>query len=67
MLSEKEVLIINKFPLIFSKLWKNIDSRLGEILMMILRKVFASLSIMTVANIFSLVKWDKKLYFLIFW
>ena len=31
--------------------------------MMILRKVFASLSIMTVADIFSVVKSDKKIIF----
>ena len=35
-------------------LWTDIDTRLGEIIMMIPEKVFAGLSVMVVADLFQL-------------
>ena len=43
-----KVLIIDKLSMISNDLWTNIDSRFGEIFMMIPEKTFAGLSVMTV-------------------
>ena len=53
-LPELKFLIIDKLSMVLSDLWRDIDSRLGEIFMMIPEKVFASLSLMTVADFIQL-------------
>ena len=50
--AEEKFLIINELSMVSSDLWEDIDSRLGELFMMISEKVFADLSVMTVAGIF---------------
>ena len=50
-LSEVKLLIIDKLSMLSSDLWTDIDSRLGEIFMMIPEKAFADLSVMTVADL----------------
>ena len=46
-LPEVKFLIIDELPMVSSDLWTDIDSRLGEIFIMIPEKAFAGLSIMT--------------------
>ena len=43
-------------------LWTDIDTRLGEIIMMIPKKVFAGLSVMVVADLFSTTSTQWKTY-----
>ena len=45
MLSKVKFLIIDKLSMVSSDLWTDIDSRLGEIFMMIPEKAFAGLSV----------------------
>ena len=49
--------------MVSSDLWTDIDSRLGEIFMMIPEKTFAALSVMTVADLFQLTQVREKLIF----
>lgn len=44
-------LIIDELSMITSDLWIDIDSRLGEIFMMVPGKSLASLSVMTIADL----------------
>ena len=53
--------------MVSNNLWTDIDSRLGEIFMMIPEKVFAGLSVMTVADLLQLTAVRGKLIFVIFW
>ena len=50
-LSEMKFLIIDELSMVSSDLSTDIDSRLGEIFMMIPEKAFAGLSVMTVADL----------------
>ena len=68
-LTEVSFLIIDELSIdssVSSNLWRDIDSRLGEIFMMILEKVFAGISIMTVADLVELSPIRGKLIFLRF-
>ena len=56
-------LIIDELSMVSSDLWTDIDSRLGEIFMMIPEKTFAALSVMTVADLFQLTQVREKLIF----
>ena len=49
-----ELLTIEWFFMVSRGLWTDIDTRLGEIIMMIPKKVFAGLSVMVVADLFQL-------------
>ena len=49
--------------LVSSDLWTDIDSRLGETFMMIPKKAFAGLSVMTVADLLQLLPFKGKLMF----
>ena len=49
--------------LVSSDLWTDIDSRLGETFMMIPKKAFAGLSVMTVADLLQLLPVKGKLIF----
>ena len=49
--------------MISSDLWTDIDSRLGEIFMMISEKAFVGLSVMTVADSFQLSQSEKTYIF----
>ena len=60
-LSEVKLFIIDQLSMVSSDLWTDIDSRLGEIFMIIPEKAFPALSAMTVANIFIL----KTIYFVL--
>ena len=62
-LSEVKFLIIDKLSMVSSDLWTDIDSRLGEIFMMIPGKAFAGLSIMTAADLLQLSPVRGKLIF----
>ena len=53
-LSEMKFLIIDKFSMESSDLWTDIDSRLGEILMVLREKEFAGLSVTTVVDLLQL-------------
>ena len=53
-LSEVKFLIIDVSSMVSSDLWRDIDSRLGEIFAMIPKKKFAGLSVMTVADLLQL-------------
>ena len=44
-------IIIDELSMIANDLWRDIDSRLGEIFMMICEKAFAVLSVITVADL----------------
>ena len=55
-LSEVKVLIIDELSMVSSGLWTDIDSRLGEIFMMIPEKAFVGLSVMTVADLLQLLQ-----------
>ena len=48
--------------MVSSDLWADIDSRLGEIFMMIPKKAFSDLSDMTVADLLQLPPVRKKTY-----
>ena len=50
-LSEMKLLIIEELSTVSSDLWTDIDSRLGEIFIMIPEKEFASLSVLAVAEL----------------
>ena len=50
-LSEVKLLIIDKLSMVLGDLWTCIDSRLGDINLMIHEKAFADLSVMTVADL----------------
>ena len=52
--SEVKLLIIDELSMVSSDLWKDIDSRLGEIFMTIPEKELAGLSVMTVADFLQL-------------
>ena len=62
-----KLLIIDELSMVSNNLWTDIDSRLGEIFMMIPEKVFAGLSVMTVADLLQLTPVRGKLIFVIFW
>ena len=47
--------------MVSSDLWTDIDSRLGDIFVMIPKKAFAGLSVMTVADLFQLPQVRGKL------
>ena len=53
-LSEVKFVVIDEFYVVPSDLWTDIDSKLEEIFMMILKKVFACLSGMTLTDLFQL-------------
>ena len=53
-LSEVKLLIIDELSMVSSDLWTDIDSRLGEISLMIPEKAFAGLSVMAVADLLQL-------------
>ena len=55
-------LIIGKLSMVSSDLWADIDSRLGEIFMIIPKKAFSDLSDMTVADLLQLPPVRKKTY-----
>ena len=52
--------------MVSNDLWTDIDSRLGEIFMIIPEKAFAGLSVMTLADLLQLPPVRGKLIFLIF-
>ena len=60
-------LIVDELSLVSSNLWTDIDSRLGELFLMILEKAFADLSVMTVGNFLQLPPVRIKLVSTIFW
>ena len=60
-LSEKKFLIIDELSMVSSDLWTDIDSTLGEIFVMIPKKAFAGLSVMTVADLLQLPQVRGKL------
>ena len=62
-LSEMKSLIIDKLSMVSSDLRTDIDSRLGEIFMMIPEEAFAGLSAMTVADLLQLLPVKGKLIF----
>ena len=53
-LSVVKLLIIGELSMVSSDLWTDIDSRLGEIFLMIPEKAFAGLSVMDVADLLQL-------------
>ena len=53
-LSEVKLLIIDELSMVSSDLWTDIDSRLGEISLMIPEKALAGLSVMAVADLLQL-------------
>ena len=53
-LSEVKLILIDELYIVPSDLWAYIDSRLGEIFMMIPEKAFTGLSVMTVADLLQL-------------
>ena len=53
-LSVVKLLIIDELSMLSSDLWTDIDSRLGEIFLMIPEKAFAGLSVMDVADLLQL-------------
>ena len=62
-LSEVKLLTIDELSMVSSDLWTDIDSRLGEIFMMIPEIVFAGFSVMTVADLLELPPVRGKLTF----
>ena len=52
--SDVKLLIIDELSMVSSDLWKDIDSRLGEIFVTIPEKELAGLSVMTVADFLQL-------------
>ena len=58
-----KLLILDEFSIVSSDLLIAIDSRLGEIFMMILEIAFVGLSVMTVANVLQLPLVREKLKF----
>ena len=58
--------IIDELSMVSNDLWTDIDSRLGEIFMIIPEKAFAGLSVMTLADLLQLPPVRGKLIFLIF-
>ena len=62
-LSEVKFLITDCFYMVSNDLWTDINSRLGEMFMMITKKAFASLSGMTVAHLLQLSPVRGKLIF----
>ena len=50
-LSEVKLLIIDKIYIVSSNLWSDVDSRFGEIFMMVPEKRFSDLSVMIVADL----------------
>ena len=61
-----KLLIIDELSMVSNDLWTDIDSRLGEIFMIIPEKTFAGLSVMTLADLLQLPPVRGKLIFLIF-
>ena len=61
-LSEVKFLIVDELSMVSSNLWTDIDSRLGEIFL-ILDKAFAGLSVITVANFLQVPRVTGKLVF----
>ena len=53
-LSEVKLLIIDELSMVSSDLWTDIDSRLGEISLMIPEKALTGLSVMAVADLLQL-------------
>ena len=49
-----KLLIIDELSMVSSDLWTDIDSRLGEIFMLILEKALDDLSVMTVVDLLQL-------------
>ena len=62
-LSEVKFLIIDELSMVSSDLWTDIDWRLREIFVMIPKKKFAGLSVMTVADLLQLLPIRGKLIF----
>ena len=62
-LSEMKLLIIDELSMVSSGLWADIDSRLGEIFMMVPEVAFAGLSVMTVVDLFQPPPVSGKLIF----
>ena len=60
-LSEAKFLIIEELYMVSSRLWKYIDSRLGEMFMMIPEKTFAALPVMIVADLLQLAPVREKI------
>ena len=56
-------MIIHELSIVSGGLWTDNDSRLGEIFMMVPEKVFAGLSIVTVADLLQLPPVRGKLIF----
>ena len=65
-LSEVKFLIIDELCMVSTDLCTNIDSRLGEIFVMIPKKAFAGLPVMTVADLLQLPPIRGKLIFSVF-
>ena len=61
-----KLLIIDELSMVSSNLWTDIDSRLGEIFMMIPEKAFSDLSVMAVADLIQLPAVGGNLYILNF-
>ena len=61
-----KLLIIDELSMVSNDLWTDIDSRLGEIFMIIPEKAFAGLSVMTLADLLQPPPVRGKLIFLIF-
>ena len=62
-LSKVKLLIIEELSMVSSDLWTDIDSRLGEICMMIPEKAFTVLSVLTGADLLQLPLVGGKLIF----
>ena len=56
-------MIIHELSIVSGGLWTDNDSRLGEIFMMVPEKVFAGLSVVTVADLLQLPPVRGKLIF----
>ena len=62
-LPEVKFLIIDELSMVSSDLWTDVDSRLGEIFMMICEKAFSGLSVMTVQTCLNYLQSEENLYF----
>ena len=59
-----KLLIIDEISMVSNDLWTDVDSRLGEISLMIPEKAFAGLLVMTVAGLLQLPPvWGKPIFF----
>ena len=62
-LSEVKLVIIDKLSVVSNDLWTDIDSRLGEIFMMIPEQAFPGVSVMPVADLLQLPPVRGKIFF----